>query len=147
MITKDKFFEAAKEIGGYSYNSDYSVAVEEFGMEPSQSYKDSPPWCSRRYKVSESEKAQLKEFFSNLLVQKIYLGGMTGGSCWGGNPYYEYSEEKQEFSYLTELLVKEVYMEEREYYGNTSDYLVYFVDLNELYNFLTEGMEGKNNGI
>jgi hypothetical protein len=38
-------------------------------------------------------------------------------------------------------------MEEREYYGNTSDYLVYFVDLNELYNFLTEGMEGKNNGI
>jgi hypothetical protein len=75
MITKDKFFEAAKEIGGYSYNSGYSVA------------------------------------------------------------------------YLTELLVKEVYMEEREYYANTSDYLVYFVDLNELYNFLTEGMEGKNNGI
>jgi hypothetical protein len=34
-------------------------------------------------------------------------------------------------------------MEEREYYGNTGDYLVYFVDLNELYNFLTEGMEEK----
>lgn len=165
IITKDKFFETVKEIGGYSYDSDYSVAVEEFGMEPSQSYKDSPSRCSWRYKVSESEKAQLKEFFSNLLVQKIYLGGMTGGSCWGGNPYYEYSEEKQEFTYLTELLVKtfpnitllkyleikgmikEVYMESREYYANTSDYLVYFVDLNELYNFLTEGMEGKNNGI
>jgi hypothetical protein len=152
-ISREEFVEKANEI---SLSESYKQAIE-LGMEPSEEYKNHRPWSY--YYASKEEKSEAKKYLSNFLIQTIYLGGIGGGSCWDegeSHHYYSSSGEKREFTYLDELLtkavpdisflkykdiselVKEDERSESEYYGNTSDYLTYSINLSDLYDYLSE---------
>lgn len=155
MLSREEFLVIANEI---SLSSDYRQALR-LGMEPSKEFKSHRSW--RYYYPSKEEKEEAKKYLSNFLVQEIYLGGISGGSCWddgNSNHYYSSSGEKREFTYLDELLtktfpgisflkykgaislIKEDERSESEYYGNTSEYLTYTINLNELYDYLLEAV-------
>jgi hypothetical protein len=93
-----------------------------------------------------------EEVDGHLLCQSCYTGGMQGGNCWDDNkPYYISSDEESYFSILDDFLrdvvpeitylkylevkklVKQTEYTEYEYYGNTSEYKVFYIDLNQLY--------------
>ena len=107
-------------------------------------------------KISERDvksKISAEERLGNkLLCQSFHIGGMIGGNCWDDSePYYFSSHEEiifyllddflreviPEITYLKYLgvkkLVKQTEYTEYEYYGNTSEYKVFYIDLNELY--------------
>lgn len=153
MLSREEFLETANKINSCE---DYIQALR-LGMEPSEEYKNRH-W-SYYYYASKKEKEEAKKYLSNFLIQEIYLGGITGGSCWDEGDslhYYSNSGEKREFTYLDELLtktvpdisflkykgattlVKEDERSESEYYGNTSEYLTYSINLNDLYDYLSE---------
>jgi hypothetical protein len=92
------------------------------------------------------------------LIEKYYVGGYTGGNCWDDTtPTYQYSDDSTpEFGVLDEFLlevaphisflkykeieklVEEDSYTEREYYGNSSDYVTFSIDLDKLYDSLKE---------
>lgn len=152
-ISREEFVEKANKISKGNYFS-YQEAVEYLGMQPSKEYKKS---YSRYYSPNEAEKTQLKKFLSQFLIESVYTGGYTGGNCWDDtDPYFESSGDKVEFAVLDKFLaevapsitflkykgiselIKENERTEYEYYGNTSDYKIFYIDLNELYDYLSD---------
>jgi hypothetical protein len=95
-----------------------------------------------------------------LIIDKVYTGGMVGGSCWGDKSRYELTDESviPSFKILEDLLTKNFPSiklsirnffiifnlitteseSECEYYGNRSDYIVYKIDVKSLYDLLTK---------
>ena len=95
--------------------------------------------------------------YNSVLTEKYYVGGYTGGNCWDDTePYYDPSDSTPKFGVLDELLlevapsisllkykeieklVEEGSYTDREYYGNTSDYVTFSIDLDKLYAILTQ---------
>jgi hypothetical protein len=87
------------------------------------------------------------------------IGGVSGGSCWdSSNPQPYTTDEKdpeldneldlifkavcRNISYLAykevQSKVSEDYETEREYYGNRTDYKIYFLKIRDLYDTLVE---------
>ena len=153
MLSRKEFLETANKINS---SDDYTQALR-LGMKSSEEFKSHRYW--RYHNTSKEEREKAKKYLSNFLIQEIYLGGLTGGSCWDegeSHHYYRSSGEKREFTYLDELLtktvpeisflkykgatalVKEDERSEGEYYGNTSEYLTYSINLNDLYDYLSE---------
>lgn len=80
--------------------------------------------------------------------------GADGGNCWGGTPKSFSREIRKPYAYLDEVLaavapnisflnyrrlpIKEGFYEDREYYGNYTEYRFEYVFLDELYNYLVE---------
>jgi hypothetical protein len=123
-------------------------------MKGSKEYNKS---YSRRYSPNKTEEKQLKDFLSQFLIESVYTGGYRGGNCWDNTePYFESSDNKVEFGLLDKFLaevapnitflkykgiselIKEDEKTEYEYYGNTSDYKIFYIDLNDLYDYLSE---------
>lgn len=139
LISTEKFYKIAQEKSEWV---SYQWAVSKLNMIPTKRY---------------SNDKQLQEFMSNYLVQRIYTGGYTGGNCWDDTqPWYESSNKKVEYSilkdflleacpdltlvqfdYIQEKLVKTFEYTKYEYYGNTSDYTTFVIDLRELYAYLS----------
>lgn len=153
-ISREEFVEEAKKLSEGDY-LDYDDAVE-MGMEASNEYRQT---YSRYYSPSKEETSQYKTFLSQFLVESVYKGGMSGGSCWDEGPhenYYAESGNKIEFGLLDKFLakvapeitflkyrgisdlVKEEDKTEYQYYGNTSDYKIFWINLNDLYDYLSE---------
>lgn len=141
LVSTEKFYKLAQEKTEWI---SYQWAVQNLGMPTSKRYAE--------------KSKQLEEFTSNYLIQQIYTGGYRGGNCWNDTqPWYESSDEKIEFSILKEFLL-EVYPDltlkhfseiqekfvktfektESEYYGNTSDYTIFVINLNDLYTYLAQ---------
>lgn len=94
-----------------------------------------------------------------LIIDKVYTGGMVGGSCWGGVPEYEptYESTTPNFKVLetiitenfpdTQLTIRNFFTifnlistqseSKLEYYGNRSDYTIYKINVESLYTLLT----------
>lgn len=98
-----------------------------------------------------------KELSPNCLLYKEWSsGGMTGGNCWGNEPYKMEGEREPSFKDLRNLLIevcpnigilqyeaiqeiiKEDSYEQREYYGNYTEYTIQYITLKDLYNKLIE---------
>lgn len=152
-ITREEFVEKASKVSEGNYFN-YKEAVEYLGMQPSKEYKK---YYSRYYAPNETEKSQLKKFLSQFLIGSVYTGGYTGGNCWDDTePYFEASDDKVEFAVLDKFLaevapsitflkykgiselIKENERTQHEYYGNTREYKIFWVDLNDLYDYLSE---------
>ena len=94
-----------------------------------------------------------------VIYKRVHVGGYTGGNCWNDTePYYVHYDETDEdidsfdilFTVLekivpnitllnfkkVEKLIHSDVETEREYYGNTNDYRVKYVILEELYKLL-----------
>lgn len=152
LVSTEKFYQIAQEKTEWV---SYNWAVTNLNMPTSKRYDKRTH--HHYYFTDKKDDNQLEKFISNYLIQKIYRGGYRGGNCWNDTqPWYESSDEKVEFSSLKEFLLK-VYPElslkqyfeiqenfvrtfeesEVEYYGNTSDYTIFVVNLNELYTYLS----------
>jgi len=151
LISTENFYKIAQEKTEWVH---YKWAVSNLKMPPSKRYQDKG---GRGYYLTDKEDdEQLNKFMSDFLVQKIHTGGYRGGNCWDNTqPWYESSDEKVDFSILKDFLL-EVYPEltlkqfaeiqekfvktfedtEYEYYGNTSEYTTFVVNLNDLYTYL-----------
>lgn len=90
------------------------------------------------------------------LYTKDCVGGYSGGSCWGGEATYHRNDDlKAEFTDLDEFLekifpdisflkykslkntlVKEFEHCENEYYGNSSEYVIKFIVVKDMLEFL-----------
>jgi hypothetical protein len=146
-ISREEFVAEASNFSEYL---DYFKAME-IGFPQFKNHK-----YGYYYVKTDEEKKQLSNFLSGLIVESIYKGGYTGGNCWNDTePYYSSSDNKIEFSALDKFLakvvpdisylkykeikdnlVKEEDYSEGEYYGNTSDYKIFYIDLNALYDYL-----------
>ena len=93
-----------------------------------------------------------------LLDEKVETGGVSGGSCWGGNPHSystgkSFGEQSALDTFLEEFfpdvsflryrkLRREVVSEEdhcdREYYGNYTDYRLRIIDVDKLLEMLND---------
>lgn len=88
----------------------------------------------------------------NFIVQKHVSNGARGGNCWGDEAQYFHNETPvQEFLPLEKILTKVApnisylkfreiqklirtdWEEDREYYGNYTNYDIYKLDIKELY--------------
>ncbi len=96
----------------------------------------------------------------DVLFAKWHTGGYSGGSCWGGTPEYHSSDEKEpdfpledifekvcpdikflKFRKISKEIDSMVTTEEYtlpDYYGNSSDYKVKYLEIENLYNILVE---------
>jgi len=91
----------------------------------------------------------------HVIYSRYETGGVTGGSCWGGNQYrYEEDVPKDRFQVLDLVLAKLkpniTYLQYKkieamvhtnketkwEYYGNSSDWHVEYIILSELEDYL-----------
>ena len=113
------------------------------------------------YKEYESKLTELNmeyELRAGYLKKEWCIGGITGGSCWGGEPDTAViGEPEPEFTELDELLealcpsisflqyknlcsrlIKTSDYRSSDYYGNYTKYATKKIDLGELYNYLVE---------
>ncbi len=97
----------------------------------------------------------------DFICTRYNCGGMTGGSCWNDEPPHEYLARENEIPDFSELLskvikkilpnIKKCELEkiendlshtfeytDYEYYGNSSNYVVTYVNMKDLYNYLIE---------
>ena len=91
-----------------------------------------------------------------VIYKRVETGGMTGGDCWGDEAYSYGNKNESEFVVLDLVLEKLkpsiTYFQykkisklihtneetEEEYYGNSADYKVEYIILEELEKFLSE---------
>lgn len=103
------------------------------------------------------DRPDVKELKDNILYMQHSTGGVSGGSCWDSSDPQPYtnSEPIPEFEDLYNVLekvnpnlsffnvrkiikdlVKQIEYEDREYYGNCTNYIVKYVHLKDLYNYM-----------
>lgn len=103
-----------------------------------------------------------QDFEENTIGIKWITGGMRGGSCWDEGNSQRYASEgdpKPEFEdldlilekviphitflqykKLCKSLIKEESWSEDEYYGNSTNYMINYISIDELYNYLIENL-------
>lgn len=104
-----------------------------------------------------SDNLELEKSVSHYLIELVEIGGVSGGSCWdesNAEPYCIYNDE---WFPALDVLISEIcpsiyhadYKQivnmvnvqeatEHEYYGNCTDYKIYSLDLDKLYEFLSD---------
>lgn len=103
-----------------------------------------------------------QDFEENTIGIKWITGGMRGGSCWDEGNSQRYASEgdpKPEFEdldlilekvmsnitflqykKLCKFLIKEKSWSEDEYYGNSTNYIINYIFIDELYDYLMENL-------
>ena len=154
-MTYETFLTLCKELDIFS--SKYDTEVHE---QIAFNYLDiDNGWCSKSQKHDNELNAKKLDVLNNFIYLKHETGGVSGGSCWDeSNPQpYHNSEPMPEFDALYSILekinpqmpflqvrkilntlVKSCYYVDREYYGNSTTYLIKYVNLKDLHKFLTE---------
>jgi hypothetical protein len=118
---------------------------------------------SQRLKKKKSAYDNLEPF---CLVKKVLAGGYSGGNCWDDTRPDQWEEschiiQEYKEAFIRDLdkvliemypnvgilqykkilnLIKEYKYTEYEYYGNSNDYLIFYIELKELYDVIKEGI-------
>lgn len=155
--TLEEFLDSVKDISR-SYNFAHHVA--EHYLESSREFIDktrSMSWVKREeFRDTTIRELDIERHF---IWMSHETGGVCGGSCWDDShphPYHN-SEPMPQFIAFYQILervvpnltflqakvmepivIKETSDTENEYYGNSTDYAIKYVNLTDLYNYLVE---------